>query len=368
MSSEKMSLDQKVYNCAGVVLFNKDFTKIILVETEAGHYSFPKGKRDKNESIVKTAIRETEEETGIKSDQYLLSNFVLSEFKKPDSKTPSVLYFIGQLLENVETFIFDKGELKNVKWFPVKDALEIDDSHFKNQRKEVLSAAISEINKNDFRLYSLAEIEDSLKPKKKPLTDQELESRRLDGFSKLLSWILRHGIHEMGLTMNEEGYVSVDALLQLEKLSNLSLDDLIKVVDNNKKQRFKLIKGSDSKLFIRANQGHSANIGNQLNDDKMMKKISLCDNIFDGYHGTSLENWELIKSSGLKPCERKHCHLSKSYLKDKDTVISGIRDHSQVIIKVDIKRGLENGMTFYVSDNDVILVEFVPPELLTRIK
>jgi 2'-phosphotransferase len=374
----KISLnsDLKNYNCAGIVLFNNTFTEIVLVETDHGHFSFPKGKREKKESLLETAIRETFEETGIESKQYLLSDFVLAEFAKPDSKTPSVLYFIGQLQSKLynDEFKFDTKELKNVKWISHEDALKIDDFNFKVQRKNVLARAVTEIKDSNFKLYSTIDLENTLKPrtsvipKKKELSEEEQEVKRLEGFSKLLSWILRHGINEMGLQMDTEGYVSVDSLLKLEKLVNLSLEDLVKVVNTNKKQRFKLITKDDHKQYIRANQGHSSNIGNLLDDNIMMKKITLDDNILVGYHGTSLESWELIKTSGLKPCERKHCHLSRSYMKDSQTVISGIREHSQVIIKVDIKKALESGVEFYLSDNDVILSSFISVEFLVRIK
>ena len=362
-----LTSDQNNYNCAGIVLFNNTFTEVVLVETDRGHFSFPKGKRDKKESLLETAIRETFEETGIKNKQYLLSDFVLAEFAKPDSKSPSVLYFIGQLHSDtkVHKFTFDAKELKNVKWISFENALEIDDFNFKHQRKNVLKQALIEIKDPNFKLHSVIDLENTLKtrtsviPKKKELSEEEQEVKRLEGFSKLLSWILRHGINEMGLQMDTEGYVSVDALLKLEKLVNLSLEDLVKVVDTNKKQRFKLITKDDHKQYIRANQGHSSNIGNLLDDTIMMKKITLDDGILVGYHGTSLDSWELIKTSGLKSCERKHCHLSRSYQKDSQTVISGIREHSQVIIKVDIKKALENGVEFYLSDNYVILSSFI---------
>jgi RNA:NAD 2'-phosphotransferase (TPT1/KptA family)/8-oxo-dGTP pyrophosphatase MutT (NUDIX family) len=365
---QKLSLDQKLYNCAGIILFNENFTETILVETESGHYSFPKGKREKNESLFKTAVRETVEETGINSDKYYLSDFVLAEFKKQDSKTPSVLYFIGQLLEKVKTFTFDQEELKNVKWVSVQNALKMDNSVFKEQRQKVLAKALLEVKESDFKLHPSSEIETSLIPKKREMTAEEQEKKHLTSLSKLLSWILRHGINEMGLQMNSEGYVSVDELLKLEKLADLSFEDLVKVVNDNKKQRFKLITGKDSKSFIRANQGHSVNIGNALEDDKMMKKLTLDDGIFIGYHGTSLANWELIKETGLKPCDRKHCHLSRSYQRDNEETISGIRDHSQVIIKIDVKKGLEVGQAFYLSDNNVILTSFISPDLLERVK
>ena len=48
--------------CAGIIVFDND--KTILVQTKAGRFSFPKGKRNKSESELETAWRELQEETG----------------------------------------------------------------------------------------------------------------------------------------------------------------------------------------------------------------------------------------------------------------------------------------------------------------
>ena len=61
---------------AGIVLFRKEDSKnlFLLLHYPSGHWDFVKGKMEKGESIQETAIRETEEETGIK-DVKFLENF-----------------------------------------------------------------------------------------------------------------------------------------------------------------------------------------------------------------------------------------------------------------------------------------------------
>lgn len=51
----------------GVVVFRKENNEnlFLLLHYESGHWGFPKGHIEKGESIKQTAIRETEEETGI---------------------------------------------------------------------------------------------------------------------------------------------------------------------------------------------------------------------------------------------------------------------------------------------------------------
>ncbi|NND85869.1 MAG: NUDIX domain-containing protein [Nitrosopumilus sp.] len=61
---------------AGIVLFRKEDTEnlFLLLHYPSGHWDFVKGKMEKDESTHETAIRETEEETGI-TDIKFVDNF-----------------------------------------------------------------------------------------------------------------------------------------------------------------------------------------------------------------------------------------------------------------------------------------------------
>jgi bis(5'-nucleosidyl)-tetraphosphatase len=61
---------------AGIVLFRKEEDKnlFLLLHYPSGHWDFVKGKMEKGETIHETAIRETNEETGI-TDVKFLDNF-----------------------------------------------------------------------------------------------------------------------------------------------------------------------------------------------------------------------------------------------------------------------------------------------------
>jgi len=61
---------------AGIVLFRKEDSKklFLLLHYPSGHWDFVKVKMEKDESIQETAIRESEEETGI-NDVKFLENF-----------------------------------------------------------------------------------------------------------------------------------------------------------------------------------------------------------------------------------------------------------------------------------------------------
>ena len=52
-------------HCCGIIVL--DGSKTILVRTPRGNYSYPKGKKEKDETNMETAFRELEEETGLLS-------------------------------------------------------------------------------------------------------------------------------------------------------------------------------------------------------------------------------------------------------------------------------------------------------------
>lgn len=112
-----------MFPCAGIIVFDGDNT--ILVSTNRGNHSFPKGKREKWESYIDTAWRELKEETGLTQEHVkLLDDTYIDEFSEKGN--PSVRYFTGQLIIPIETFTFDKGELETVKWVNINDAYTIE--------------------------------------------------------------------------------------------------------------------------------------------------------------------------------------------------------------------------------------------------
>jgi 8-oxo-dGTP pyrophosphatase MutT (NUDIX family) len=139
------------YNCAGIVLFNDDFTKVILGATKKGHFSFPKGKREKGETVIDTAFRETFEETGISCDHIVINDTLMCEYKiKNGIPSPycSVYYFIGKMTvpTNQVKIQFDEDELVDVKWYGIEDAHKLEGLH--ERRKYILTYATQYVKDN----------------------------------------------------------------------------------------------------------------------------------------------------------------------------------------------------------------------------
>ena len=130
-----MSKELKV-PCSGIIVFDKD--KTILVATKLGNFSFPKGKRDKGETDLETAWRELREETGLTSEHVqLITNEYFDELSSKGN--PSIRYFVGRLVKQLDIITFDEEELATVAWYGIDEALSL--IKFKTERKNILVEA-----------------------------------------------------------------------------------------------------------------------------------------------------------------------------------------------------------------------------------
>lgn len=221
-------------------------------------------------------------------------------------------------------------------------------------------------------------------------------------FARGTTKLLRHAAIQRGLTVRSDGFVRAVDLLDLPENRSFTVDDLVEVVANDKKQRFsllwqqndgderpvtceqvrQLLAGNDhaSHLYIRANQGHSMAVVEStelltpitsVNDLKDCCALDAASNKRLVIHGTYLQNWESIKREGLSRRTRKHVHFACGLPEDKQ-VISGMRSTVDLFIYLDIQKALAGGLKFFISDNHVILTEgnergFVEPQYFWKV-
>jgi putative RNA 2'-phosphotransferase len=176
----------------------------------------------------------------------------------------------------------------------------------------------------------------------------EKETTRI---SKFLSLVLRHQPQLIGITLNEQGWVSVDELLQQAKKHGqlITMEVLNHVVETNAKKRFAF---SADKKQIRASQGHSVEV--ELGYEPQVPPKIL-------YHGTGSQSVESILKTGLERRNRQHVHLSA----DTDTAIKvGSRHGKPVVLSVLAGEMHGKGYVFYLSANGVWLTDEVPAAFL----
>ncbi|MCW3092212.1 MAG: 2-phosphotransferase [Ferruginibacter sp.] len=176
--------------------------------------------------------------------------------------------------------------------------------------------------------------------------------KQLQHISKLMSLVLRHQPEAIGLQLDENGWANVEQLIEKINANGTKVDiaTILTVVETNDKQRFSL---NENKTMIRANQGHS--IGVDLN-----LKPSIPPDIL--YHGTAERFLDAILKEGLTKQKRQHVHLSWQIETAKAV---GIRHGKPVILHINAKAMHDDGYLFYVSENNVWLVDAVPTQYIT---
>jgi putative RNA 2'-phosphotransferase len=170
--------------------------------------------------------------------------------------------------------------------------------------------------------------------------------------SKFLSFVLRHKPDAIGLTLDPQGWASIDELIGKANAAGtrFDCDELRHVVETSDKKRFSL---SADGLRIRAAQGHSVSVELGLLPRQPPAVL---------YHGTATRFAASILSEGLKPQARQHVHLSVDEATARRV---GQRHGKPYIFQLDALAMHAKGFRFYLADNGVWLTDHVPPEFLT---
>ncbi|MGX9359137.1 bis(5'-nucleosyl)-tetraphosphatase [Mycoplasma sp. 332] len=128
-----------VKSCGAVVLNNiESKLYVLLVQQTAGHWTFPKGHMEKNETEIETTLREVKEETNV--DIEIIDGFkektTYSPFK---NTTKDVIFFLAKP-KNFD--IKNKpGEIEIVEWVGIEEAMVNRITHDSN--REVLQKAVN---------------------------------------------------------------------------------------------------------------------------------------------------------------------------------------------------------------------------------
>lgn len=172
--------------------------------------------------------------------------------------------------------------------------------------------------------------------------------------SKFLSYVLRHHPEIINLNLDENGWADVDELITKSKRDSyegFTFEELDEIVQTNAKKRFAF---NEDKTMIRASQGHSIDINLALIPQQPPEFL---------YHGTAQSNIESILEKGIEKRDRQHVHLSQ----DKETATSvGMRHGKPIILTIKTGEMFENGIEFYLSDNEVWLTDFVNSIYISR--
>jgi putative RNA 2'-phosphotransferase len=176
------------------------------------------------------------------------------------------------------------------------------------------------------------------------------DKKKRDRLSKFMSYILRHNALDYGLTLDSDGFVSleelVNAIQQENQWEDVSQEIIEQVVHECEKQRYEIIDTN-----IRARYGHSKSHVSYI---PTVPPNSL-------YHGTNTKAISAIMHSGLKPMNRQYVHLSET---TKFATIAGKRRGDLILVLVDAKSAHESGINFYPAGGEVWLSDEIPPQFI----
>ena len=179
-----------------------------------------------------------------------------------------------------------------------------------------------------------------------------MNNSRLVKVSKYLSLVLRHHPDKIGIKLDPHGWVAIEELLKAAKNHKFPIweTELYTVVENSDKKRFSI---DPSGTIIRANYGHSVKVDLQL-EPQIPPGIL--------YHGTVIHVIDSIKKTGLQKMSRNHVHLSNDITIARN--VAKRRNGKSIVLVVDAMAMSEDGYNFYLSHNNVWLVDEVPTKYL----
>ncbi len=175
---------------------------------------------------------------------------------------------------------------------------------------------------------------------------------RLVKLSRVMSYALRHHPEEVSLTLDEEGWVSVEALLtalrEQRSWQKIDVEDFVSIIAQSDKKRFEMYDG-----MIRASYGHSI-------PQKVQREPAIPPALL--YHGTAPKAARAIKVEGLKPMQRQYVHLSVDEATARAVALR--RTPHPVILHVNALEAHEQGIKFYLGNDMTWLADNVPPRFI----
>lgn len=173
-----------------------------------------------------------------------------------------------------------------------------------------------------------------------------MDELQLEKKGKRLAWLLRHGATDVGLDMDEAGWVDVEEVLVA---LGMTFEELECVVRDNDKQRIELVGGR-----LRACQGHSLE-NHAVTPEALEGSWTVYTGDDSVWHGTDLDALESIARDGIQPVGRTHVHLAP----EMNSKV-GLRGTVDVMLEISPMRMRAAGLNLYVASNGVLLAREVP--------
>jgi len=177
------------------------------------------------------------------------------------------------------------------------------------------------------------------------MLDDEHEMR----LGRFVSGVLRHFPDDVGLDMDAQGWIELDAFCEAMKKRYKWAGKmrLVSLVESDPKQRYEI---DDS--FIRARYGHSidVNLDYPLYDSDVL------------YYGVSQEEVDMLLENGIKPYRQTYIHLSTTSQQARQA--AAVHTDNPVILGIDAASAAKDGYEFLCANDEIVLSKEVLPEYI----
>lgn len=177
-----------------------------------------------------------------------------------------------------------------------------------------------------------------------------LNDEQTERLGRFISGALRHFPDDLGLAMNQHGWVDlevlVDAMRTRYKWSNK--EKLFSIIESDEKGRYE-IKGNK----IRARYGHSVDIDLDY-DENTLPEV---------YYGASREEVDILLEKGIRPVKQRYVHLSTSA--DKAREVAKIHTEDPVLLVINAREASNDGVAILTATGNIVLADEIPPQYLS---
>ncbi|MCE8423287.1 MAG: RNA 2'-phosphotransferase [Candidatus Methanoperedens sp.] len=176
-----------------------------------------------------------------------------------------------------------------------------------------------------------------------------LDDEQTERLGRFISGALRHFPDDLGLAMNQHGWVDAEVLCDAMKTRYkwASKDKLFSIIESDEKGRYE-IQGRK----IRARYGHSVlvDLDYPKNEHHLL------------YYGASREEVDILLEKGIRPIKQRYVHLSTTI--EKAMEVAKIHTDDPVLIVINASEAQNDGVTILNATENIVLADEIPPQYL----
>lgn len=183
-----------------------------------------------------------------------------------------------------------------------------------------------------------------------------MNERELSSLSRIMAGALRHFPEKLGLMMDGKGWVDISSLIKSigtgrSGFNWLRSHHIEALVYTDPRRRYQIDGG-----MIRATYGHTIDVNP---DDLPLSELD------EYFYPVTEEEEEMIIEGGLHPTDRKKVHLSGSI--DKAYEAGRVRTEDPLILKIDGKKAIKDGIKIYEAGKDVFITDVIDPKYISKV-